>query len=235
MLELENIDVFYENIQALKQVTLLVRKGEMVAVIGANGAGKTTTLRTISGLIRPKKGKVSFNGKSIDRKSVEEIVTLGISHVPEGRRIFPGLTVMENLALATAAWRKGRMDIEGDLEKVFRLFPRLREREKQLGWSLSGGEQQMLAIGRALMARPTLLLLDEPSLGLAPVLVQELFVTIEKINKQGTTILLVEQNAFMALEVAQRVYVMENGEIVVADTVENLTDNSLVKEAYLGG
>lgn len=235
MLELENIDVFYENIQALKQVTLLVRKGEMVAVIGANGAGKTTTLRTISGLSRPKKGKIFFNGKSIDRRSVEEIVTLGISHVPEGRRIFPGLTVMENLALATAAWRKGRMDIEEDLEKVFQLFPRLREREKQLGWSLSGGEQQMLAIGRALMARPILLLLDEPSLGLAPVLVQELFVTIEKINKQGTTILLVEQNAFMALEVAQRVYVMENGEIVVAGTVETLANNPLVKEAYLGG
>lgn len=235
MLEVENIDVFYNSIQALKKVSIVVNPGEIVAIIGANGAGKTTTLRTISGLIRKRKGKISFNGKAIDGKPVEEIVALGISHVPEGRRIFPGLTVMENLEVATAAWRKGRGGIDEDIGKVFQLFPKLREREKQLGWSLSGGEQQMLAIGRAIMARPTLLLLDEPSLGLAPILVQELYATIDAINKQGTTLLLVEQNAFMALKVAQRAYVMENGEIVMMDSVRNLVGNPLIKEAYLGG
>ncbi len=235
MLRVDTLDVFYGHIQALKGVSIQVGEGEIVALIGANGAGKTTMLRTISGLLRPAAGQISFRGTRIDGRAVEDIVAAGISHVPEGRRIFPGLTVLENLEIATCTWRGWGQSIAPDLGKVFRLFPRLQERTGQLGWSLSGGEQQMLAIARALMAKSALLLLDEPSLGLAPVLVQELFATIQDINRLGMTVLMVEQNAYLALEMAHRAYVMEHGEIVITDTADRLRENPVVKRSYLGG
>jgi len=203
--------------------------------VGANGAGKSTTMRTIAGLLRPTSGAVVLEGQRIDGLAAETIVRRGICLVPEGRRIFPGLTVYENLEVATAAWRGRGQSLRAELERVYSLFPRLLERERQLGWSLSGGEQQMLAIGRALMARPRLLLLDEPSLGLAPVLVEEVFATIRDINQQGTTVLLVEQNAYQALELAHRAYVLENGEVQLEGSARELAGNPLVKEAYLGG
>lgn len=237
MLVLENVSTFYENIPALKGISLNVMEGEIVALIGANGAGKTTTLRTISGLIKPAEGKIMFGGERIDHLPAAQVVAKGIVHVPEGRHIFPGLTVEENLEVGACAWRRsGRQDISEDMDKVFVLFPRLKERRKQLGWSLSGGEQQMLAVGRGLMARPKLLLLDEPSLGLAPVLVEEVFDVLKDINtKMGTTILLVEQNAYMALNLANRGYVIETGEIVLEDESKNLLNNEGVRKAYLGG
>jgi branched-chain amino acid transport system ATP-binding protein len=212
-----------------------VEAGEIVAIVGANGAGKTTTMRTIAGLLRPTRGQVLLDGQRIDGVAPETLVRRGLCLVPEGRRIFPGLTVYENLEVATAAWRRRGQSLAPDLDRVYALFPRLQERERQLGWSLSGGEQQMLAIGRALMAHPRLLLLDEPSLGLAPVLVEEVFATIRDINERGTTILLVEQNAYQALQLAHRAYVLENGEVQLEGAARELAGNPLVKEAYLGG
>ena len=237
MLKLTEIDVFYGKVQALKRVSLEVQQGEIVTLIGANGAGKTTVLRAISGLEKPQHGTVEFQGESILRLPPEEIVAKGICHVPEGRRIFPGLTVYENLEIGATVWseknKNSRLDEE--LEKVYSLFPRLRERTNQLAWSLSGGEQQMLAIGRALMGKPRVLLLDEPSLGLSPVLVEQVFEVLGTINKLGITILLVEQNAYMALGIAHRGYVIESGHIVLSDTAANLNNDSKVKAAYLGG
>ena len=235
MLRLDRVSAFYDKVQALKEISLDVGKGETVTVIGANGAGKSTMLATIMGLLRPSNGSIEFLGQRIDRMETEDIVLMGISLVPEGRRIFPGLTVMENLEMGAVARGKDvKEEFKEDMEEVFRLFPILRERRNQLGWSLSGGEQQMLAIGRGLMARPKLLLLDEPSLGLAPVLVEELFRAIRRINQQGTTLLLVEQNAFMALKTAKRGYVFETGRCVLGDEAEKLLGNEKVKKAYLG-
>ncbi|AWO74878.1 MULTISPECIES: ABC transporter ATP-binding protein [Geobacillus] len=234
MLKVEAIDVFYGNIHALKGVSLEVNKGEIVTLIGANGAGKTTLLKTISGLLRPKNGDIVYEGASIAGKAAQTIVKQGISHVPEGRRVFANMTVEENLELG-AFLRKDKEGIQQDFAKVFQLFPRLEERRKQLAGTLSGGEQQMLAIGRALMARPKLLLLDEPSMGLAPLLVKTIFRIIQEINESGTTILLVEQNAHMALSIAHRAYVLESGRVVLSGTASELQASEQVKQAYLGG
>jgi branched-chain amino acid transport system ATP-binding protein len=233
MLELADVHAFYGNIRALRGVSIGVESGEIVTLIGANGAGKTTTLRTILGTVRPRRGTVSFDGHRLDRLSTDRIVRLGIAQSPEGRRIFPRMTVLENLELGAFA-RRDREGIASDLDRVFALFPRLRERGSQKGGTLSGGEQQMLAIGRALMARPTLLLLDEPSMGLSPILVDTIFKIIQDINRQGTTILLVEQNARMALRVAHRGYVMQTGRIVLHDTAADLLRSDLVRKTYLG-
>jgi branched-chain amino acid transport system ATP-binding protein len=235
MLEVEALDVYYGHVQALHGVSFRVEAGEIVTLIGANGAGKTTCLRVISGLLRPRAGSVRFQGESLEREAVEAIVRRGIAHCPEGRRVFPGLSVDENLEMGAAAWRSRGASIAVDLAGVYRLFPRLAERRKQLAWSLSGGEQQMLAVGRALMSRPKLLLLDEPSLGLAPIMVEQLFEKIGEINRQGMTILLVEQNAAMALSVAHRGYVLETGRITQADSTDRLRGNPQVQAAYLGG
>lgn len=235
MLKIKDIDVHYGKIQALRGVSLEVHQGEIVTLIGANGAGKSTVLRSISGLERPSKGCIEFQGQNLVQGAAEDIVAKGISHVPEGRRVFPGLTVYENLEIGATVWRKRSDNLTEDLEKVYQLFPRLKERSSQLAWSLSGGEQQMLAIGRALMARPKLLLLDEPSLGLSPVLVEQVFKVLKAINEQGITMLLVEQNAYMALEIAHRGYVIENGVIVLSDNAATLGDDPKVKAAYLGG
>jgi branched-chain amino acid transport system ATP-binding protein len=234
VLKLENVDVYYGQIHALHGITFEVEEGEIAAIIGANGAGKTTTLRAISGLIPATSNSIRFEGRPITHMKAENIVKLGIAHVPQGRRIFPGLTVRENLNIATSPWKKRGMSMDKELERVFTLFPVLKDREKQLGWSLSGGEQQMLAVGRALMSRPRMLLLDEPSLGLAPKVVEQMFETIKTINEEGTTVLVVEQNAVMALSVARRGYVLELGEIVLRDTGENLMKNEMVQAAYLG-
>ncbi|KJE26868.1 ABC transporter ATP-binding protein [Geobacillus thermoleovorans] len=234
MLKVDGIDVFYGNIHALKGVSLEVNKGEIVTLIGANGAGKTTLLKTISGLLRPKNGDIVYEGASIAGKAAQAIVKQGISHVPEGRRVFANMTVEENLELG-AFLRKDKEGIQQDFAKVFQLFPRLEERRKQLAGTLSGGEQQMLAIGRALMARPKLLLLDEPSMGLAPLLVKTIFRIIQEINESGTTILLVEQNAHMALSIAHRAYVLESGRVVLSGTASELQASEQVKQAYLGG
>ena len=234
MLKLEGIEVFYGRVQALFGLSLHVEKGEIVTLIGANGAGKSTTLRTISGLLRPRGGTLTFDGKDLAAEASHDIVAHGISHVPEGRRIFTGLTVRENLEMGAYLIRDKAV-AEERLERVFSLFPRLKERLNQSGGTLSGGEQQMLAIGRALMSKPRLLLLDEPSLGIAPILVQEIFAEIRRINEEdGTTILLVEQNANMALRLANRGYVLETGRIVLEDSASALLDNPQVKEAYLG-
>ncbi len=233
MLELHDVHSFYGNIEALKGISLTVEKGEIVTLIGANGAGKTTTLRTITGLIKPRQGTVILEGEDLTAFKPHEIVYKGVSMVPEGRGIFARLTVAENLDLG-AYIRNDKEGIKADLERVYELFPRLKERRNQVAGTLSGGEQQMLAIGRALMARPRLLLLDEPSMGLAPVLVELIFDTIVDINRQGTTVLLVEQNALMALSIAHRGYVLRTGEIVLADTAENLRTNEMVQKTYLG-
>jgi branched-chain amino acid transport system ATP-binding protein len=234
MLKVEGINVFYGNIQAIRDVSLEINEGEIVTLIGANGAGKSTLLKTISGLLKPKHGKIEYEGKSIAGKAAQTIVKQGISHVPEGRRVFANMTVEENLQLG-AYLRKDKDGIKQDLQKVYELFPRLLERLKQQAGTLSGGEQQMLAMGRALMAKPRLLLLDEPSMGLAPLLVKTIFRIIEEINQTGTTILLVEQNANLALSIADRAYVVETGRIVLSGNAEELTASEQIKMAYLGG
>lgn len=234
MLKVDDINVYYGNIQALKGVSLEINQGEIVTLIGANGAGKSTLLKAISGLLKPKQGEITYLGESIAGKAAQAIVKQGISHVPEGRRVFANMTVEENLDLG-AYLRNDKDGIRQDLEKVYELFPRLLERRKQLSGTLSGGEQQMLAMGRALMARPQLLLLDEPSMGLAPLLVKTIFRIIEEINQTGTTVLLVEQNAHMALSIAHRAYVLETGRVVLSGTAEELNESDQVKMAYLGG
>lgn len=234
MLNVDQIDVFYGNIQALKKVSLEVNQGEIVTLIGANGAGKSTLLKTLSGLLKPKTGTIEYMNKSISGKPAQSIVKAGISHVPEGRRVFANMSVEENLELG-AFLRKDKKAINSDMKRVFELFPRLAERKKQLSGTLSGGEQQMLAIGRGLMARPKLLLLDEPSMGLAPLLVKTIFKIIEEINRDGTTILLVEQNAHMALSIATRAYVIETGTVVASGSASELQTSEQIKEAYLGG
>lgn len=233
MLKVKDIRTFYGSIEALKSVSVEVEDGEIVALIGANGAGKTTMLMTISGMLRAKSGLIEFKGKRIDELMPHQIVQLGISQVPEGRRIFPGLTVLENIELG-GYMVSNKKELLNSIELVYSYFPILKERSSQLGGTLSGGEQQMLAIGRALMARPRLLLLDEPSLGLAPIMVSRIFEIIRKINREGNTILLVEQNARAALELANRGYVMETGRIVMSDRADLLLQDSKVKEAYLG-
>jgi len=233
MLSLNEIQTFYGSIHALKGVTLKVEQGEIVTLIGANGAGKTTTLMSISGVTQPKQGKIEFLGEDITKMSTEKIVSRGITQVPEGRMIFPRLTVRENLLMG-AYLRNDKDGVKADEEKVYELFPKMRERMKQHGGTLSGGEQQMLAIGRALMARPKVLLLDEPSLGLAPIVVENIFEIIQRINKEGTTILLVEQNAQMALHIAHRGYVLETGVVTLEGPARDLLENPKVRSAYLG-
>ena len=233
MLEVNDIHTYYGNIHALKGISLTVDEGEIVTLIGANGAGKTTTLRTISGLLEPRQGKVFLEGEDLADYKAHEIVYKGVAMVPEGRGVFAKLTVAENLDMG-AYHRKDSQAIDEDLAHVFKLFPRLEERRTQVAGTLSGGEQQMLATARALMARPRLLLMDEPSMGLAPVLVEDVFDRILEINAEGTTVLLVEQNAHMALQVAHRGYVLQTGEIVLSDTADGLRQNSMVQKAYLG-
>ena len=233
LLEVNNVHSYYGNIHALKGVSLTVEKGEIVTLIGANGAGKSTTLKTISGIVRPRQGSVYLGGEDLSQYPAHEIVYKGLSQVPEGRGIFARLSVMENLEMG-AYVRDDARQIARDIERVFALFPRLKERRKQVAGTLSGGEQQMLAMGRAMMARPKVLLLDEPSMGLAPILVEGIFETIKNINKEGTTILLVEQNALMALQVANRGYVIQTGEIVLQDNSTALQRNEMVQKAYLG-
>ncbi len=233
MLEVDDIHTYYGNIHALKGVTLSVDTGEIVTLIGANGAGKSTTLNTISGLLKPREGQIRLEGEVLNDLPPHHVVSRGISQAPEGRKIFSRLTVMENLEMGAFA-RTDKPGIRQDMERVFDLFPRLKERARQVGGTLSGGEQQMLAIGRALMARPRLFLLDEPSMGLAPILVQEIFEIIRDINQQGTTILLVEQNANMALQVAHRGYVLETGMVALEGSASELRENPQVKAVYLG-
>jgi branched-chain amino acid transport system ATP-binding protein len=233
LLEVDEIHTFYGNIEALKGVSLTVDEGEIVTLIGSNGAGKSTTLRSISGLTPPRLGSIRFDGQEIGDKPPQEIVALGISQSPEGRKCFPRMTVLENLDLG-AYLRRDSDGIQSDLDRVFELFPRLKERERQKAGTMSGGEQQMLAIGRALMAQPKLLLLDEPGMGLAPILVERIYETVAEINKQGTTILLVEQNANFALEVSNRGYVLETGKVALTDRSEALRENDEVQKAYLG-
>jgi len=233
LLELEDVHTYYGNIHALKGISLTVGEGEIVTLIGANGAGKSTTLKTISGLLRPRRGHVRLAGGDLGEYKPHEITAKGIVQVPEGRRVFAQLTVLENLEMGAFS-RSDAKGIRQDIGLVFGLFPRLKERRGQVAGTLSGGEQQMLAIGRALMGRPRLLLLDEPSMGLAPVLVDSIFDTIKQLHGQGTTILLVEQNARMALQVANRGYVLQTGEVVLSDTAENLRANEMVRKAYLG-
>lgn len=233
LLELENVHTYYGNIHALKGISVTVEQGEIVTLIGSNGAGKSTTLRTISGVLHPKEGTISLEGRRIDHVPPHQIVGMGICQAPEGRRIFPRLTVLENLEMG-AFTRTDKDGIQRDLERAFVLFPRLKERRSQQGGTLSGGEQQMLAIGRALMSSPRVLLLDEPSMGLSPVLVETIFQIIQDIHAQGATILLVEQNALMALQVARRGYVLQTGRIVLQDTAASLCQNEMVRKAYLG-
>ncbi|MBI5839541.1 MAG: ABC transporter ATP-binding protein [Chloroflexi bacterium] len=233
ILNVENVHTYYGNIHALKGISIKIDKGEIVTLIGGNGAGKTTTLRTISGLLKPREGSVSLDGQDLLKFKAHEIVYKGISMVPEGRGIFARLSVTENLEMGAYS-RTSKQELQQNMERVFTLFPRLKERRTQVAGTLSGGEQQMLATGRALMANPTILLMDEPSMGLAPVLVELIFDTIQQINKTGTTILLVEQNALMALSIAHRGYVLQTGEIVISDTAENLKNNPTVQKAYLG-
>lgn len=234
MLELNNINVYYGAIHAIKGISLRVNEGEIVTLIGANGAGKSTTLRTISGLLKPKTGSIKFLDKDIAGMPAHKIVREGISQVPEGRRIFAEMTVMENLELG-AFIREDKAEVEKDFKMVFGRFPRLEERKTQMAGTLSGGEQQMLAMGRALMSRPKLLLLDEPSMGLAPLLIREIFSIIVDINKAGTTVLLVEQNANMALSIANRAYVLETGRITISGDAKELAASEDIRKAYLGG
>ena len=234
MLKVDNLSVHYGMIQAVRDVSFEVNEGEVVSLIGANGAGKTTILRTLSGLVRPSAGKIQFLGKEIQKLPAQKIVAAGLSQVPEGRHVFPGLTVMENLEMG-AFLKKNREENQANLKKVFSRFPRLEERKNQDAATLSGGEQQMLAMGRALMSTPKLLLLDEPSMGLAPIFIQEIFDIIQDIQKQGTTVLLIEQNANKALAISDRGYVLETGEIVLSGTGKELAASDEVRKAYLGG
>ena len=234
MLDVQKTNVFYGNIQALKDVSIEIKNNQVVTLIGANGAGKTTIIRTIAGFLKPASGNISFLGNQISKKNPAEIVRLGIAQSPEGRRLFPQMTVIENLEMGAYSRHHDKDEKEKDLEWVFGFFPSLKERSQQLASTLSGGEQQMLAIGRALMAHPKLLLLDEPSMGLAPNLVRTIFEIIQKISDQGITILLVEQNAFMALSIADRAYVLETGRILMEDTGANLLNNPDIKKYYLG-
>lgn len=234
MLRINNINVYYGAIHAIKGVSLEVKEGSIVTLIGANGAGKSTILKTISGLLRPKTGEIVYEGKKLNAMEAQEIVRSGVCQVPEGRRVFANMSVLENLELG-AFLRKDKIQIKEDMEKVFEKFPRLKERMTQLAGTLSGGEQQMLAIGRAMMSRPRLMLLDEPSMGLAPLLVKEIFSIIREINNSGTTILLVEQNAHMALSIADYAYVLETGKIVLEGPAQELAESEQVKKAYLGG
>lgn len=234
MLELSNVNVYYGGIHALKDISIKIEEGEIVTLIGANGAGKSTTLKAISGMEKPKSGEIKLNGEQINSLSAPDIVRLGISHVPEGRRVFSKMSVMENLEMG-AYTRNDKEDIKKDFDKVFSLFPRLLERKEQMAGTLSGGEQQMLAIGRALMSRPKLLLLDEPSMGLAPIIVKEIFSIVRNINKAGTTVLLVEQNANMALNTADRAYIIRNGEIEMEGNAKKMVTDERVRKAYLEG
>jgi branched-chain amino acid transport system ATP-binding protein len=233
LLELRDVHTYYGAIHALRGVSLSVEEGEIVTLIGSNGAGKSTTLRTISGLLRPRQGEISLRGQRIDGRPPHEIVQLGVCQSPEGRRVFPRMSVHENMELGAFS-RKDKAGIAADFERVFDLFPRLRERSDQRAGTLSGGEQQMLAIGRALMAAPRVLLLDEPSMGLAPILVEQIFEIIRTINAQGTTVLLVEQNALMALGIAHRGYILQTGEIVLSQDAASMRQNEAVRKAYLG-
>ncbi len=232
-LQVENLNVYYGAIHALQGISFTVDEGEIVTLIGANGAGKSTTLRTLSGLLRSRTGAITFKGEEISTRPAEKIVTMGMSHVPEGRKMFPFLSVRENLMMG-AYTRSDPAEIQQTLDRVYKSFPRLRERSGQYGGTLSGGEQQMLATARGLMSKPSLLLLDEPSMGLSPILVEEIFRIIVEINKQGTSILLVEQNAQMALSIAQRAYVLETGRIVLSGSAKEIAENPQVKSAYLG-
>ncbi len=234
MLTVENLEVNYGVIKAIRGISLEVNEGEIISLIGANGAGKTTTLHTITGLLPAKSGKVTFNGRDLTHVPAHKIVSMGMAHVPEGRRVFQQLTVQDNLLLG-AYTRKEKGEISDSLESVFDRFPRLKERRRQIAGTLSGGEQQMLAIGRALMSRPRMLLLDEPSMGLSPILVQEIFSCVTEVNRDGTTVLLVEQNAKMALSISNRAYVLETGLISLEGSARELLDNEQVKQAYLGG
>lgn len=234
MLEMIDVNVYYGAIHALKGISIKVNEGEIVTLIGANGAGKTTTLKTISGVLKPKAGVVKFQGNEINKVNASNIVSLGISHVPEGRRVFASMSVMENLEMGAYS-RTDKAEIKKDYEMVFETFPRLLERKNQMAGTLSGGEQQMLAIGRALMSRPKLLLLDEPSMGLAPLVVKQIFSIIKDINEKGTTVLLVEQNAAMALNIANRAYVIQNGRVEMEGSANELLNDEKVRSAYLGG
>ncbi|HKW23359.1 MAG TPA: ABC transporter ATP-binding protein [Ktedonobacterales bacterium] len=234
MLQLQGVDTFYGPSQILNDVSLQVNQGEIVCLLGANAAGKTTTMKTIFGIVRPRRGVVSFEGQQISGTSTDNIIGKGLALVPEGRRVFSRMSVHENLEMG-AYMRNNRAELQSDIERVYTLFPRLKERDKQLSGTMSGGEQQMLAIGRALMSRPRLMCMDEPSMGLSPILVQTVFDTIQEIRKTGVTIFVVEQNAFMALNVADRGYVLQQGRVVLSDTSKNLLNNDLVRRAYLGG
>jgi branched-chain amino acid transport system ATP-binding protein len=233
LLKVDEVHTYYGHIHALKGISLEVEKGEIVTLIGGNGAGKTTTLRTICGLLKPRNGSVQLNGEDLGEYKAHDIVYKGVSMVPEGRGIFGRLSVKENLEMGAFS-RNDKNGIQQDLDRVFKLFPRLKERQSQVAGTLSGGEQQMLATARALMARPSVLLMDEPSMGLAPILVESIFETIKTINQEGTTVLLVEQNALMALSIAHRGYVLQTGHIVLQDTAKNLKNNEMVQKAYLG-
>ena len=233
MLEVKDLEVFYGVIQAIKGVSFEVNEGEVIALIGANGAGKTTILHTITGLVAPKKGSILFEGKEITKVPAHKIVSMGMAHVPEGRRVFSELSVYENLKMG-AYTRKDKAEIEDTLEKVYRRFPRLKERRNQMAGTLSGGEQQMLAMGRALMSKPKIILMDEPSMGLSPILVNEIFDIIQSVSKEGTTVLLVEQNAKKALSIADRAYVLETGKIRMEGNASELLENEEIKKAYLG-
>jgi branched-chain amino acid transport system ATP-binding protein len=234
LLRVDDVHTYYGSIEALKGVSIEVREGEIVTLIGANGAGKSTMLRSINGLNHPRRGTIHFGGRNITRAAAHDIVKLGISQSPEGRKLFPRMSVLENLEMGAFQRRSNRSELRGDLDRVYSLFPRLAERKQQKAGTLSGGEQQMVAIGRALMAHPKLLLLDEPSMGLAPIFVERVFETIVEINQQGTTILLVEQNAMMALDVAARGYVLETGRVALSDDAKRLRENEDVQKTYLG-
>jgi branched-chain amino acid transport system ATP-binding protein len=233
MLEVNDIHVYYDTIHALKGVSFSIETGELVTLLGANGAGKTTTLKTLSGLLRPKRGSIALEGAMLEKIEAHEIVRRGVAHAPEGRRVFPRFTVLENLKIG--GYTRDKRALGAELDFVFQMFPRLKERQKQYAGTLSGGEQQMLAIGRALMAKPKLLLLDEPSMGLAPKIVEQILETIRTINQAGVTVLLVEQNAVMALAISHRGYVLETGEVILKGTSSELAGNDLVRQAYLGG